>query len=152
MRKFLVTALMLALSIPALAHAVVRTNSGMSESAPGKYETYRLQVPVKKEIATVQVELFISKGLSVGNFMPIPGWTRSLEKDSSGIVTTVTWKGKLEPMEFARFLFSAKNPAVEGDLSFMVEQTYADGSIVAWKDAAGPTPASKVKIVEPAKK
>jgi len=152
MRKFLVTALMLALSVPALAHAVVRTDSGTSESAPGKYETYRLQVPVEKEIATVQVKLFIPKGLEVGNFMPVSGWTRSFEKDSSGIVTTVTWKGSLEPMEFVRFLFSAKNPASEGDLSFVVEQTYLDGTVVAWKDAAGPTPASKVKIVEPLKK
>jgi len=148
MRKFLVAALMLALALPALAHAVVRTDSGTSSSAPSAYETYRLQVPVEKDIATVQVKLFIPKGLSVGNFMPLPGWTRSVEKDSSGTVTTVTWKGKLEPMEFARFLFSAKNPASEGDLSFVVEQTYADGTVVAWKDAAGPTPASVVKIME----
>ncbi len=152
MRKFIITALMLALTSPIFAHAVVRTDAGTTESAPGKYETYRLQVPVEKEIATIQVKLYIPKGLVVGNFLPVPGWTRSVEKDSSGSVTTVTWKGTLEPMEFARFLFSAKNPALEGNLSFVVEQTYADGTVVAWKDAAGPTPASVVKILEPAKK
>jgi len=151
MRKFLVTALMLALTSPALAHATVRTDSGASSSAPGAYETYRLQVPVEKDQATVQIRMVIPKGLSVGNFMSVPGWTRSVEQDSSGAVTAVTWKGKLEPMEFARFLFSAKNPAEQGVLSFVVEQTYADGTVVAWKDAAGPTPASVVKIVEPPK-
>ncbi len=131
----------------AAAHATVRTDAGTSESLVGKYETYRLQVPVEKELATTQIKLIIPKGVSIGTFMQTPGWQRSLERDASGALLSVTWKGTLEPMEFVRFLFSMRNPAEATELKWAVYQTYADGTVVAWDDSSDKTPASKIKIV-----
>ena len=145
MKKFITLAL--ALLLPAaLAHAVVRTDAGGTESLAGKYETYRLQVPVEKDSDTTTVRLALPAGLKLSGVMPLPGWTWSAEKDANGDVTAVTWTGDLKPMEFARFYFQAVNPADPATLAWKVDQTYADGTVVHWDDTDPATPASKTTV------
>ncbi len=145
MRNFLsLTAAVLASA--ALAHATVKTDVGTSESLAGRNETYRLQVPVEKNVATTEVRMIVPAGVRIGTFMPIPGWTRTVEKDASGNITAVTWRGRINPEEFQRFLFSARNPADAGTLAWKVYQKYADGSVVAWDDSSADTPASKTAV------
>ncbi len=141
-------ALVAAVTTITLAHATVKTDVGLSESKVGVYETYRLQVPVEKPIATTQVKLYIPAGLTISTFGQLPGWTRTTEKDANGLITTVTWKGQIAPEEFTRFMFSAKNPDAPTTLLFKVDQTYADGTVVKWADEnpKGETPASRVEI------
>ncbi len=131
-----------------LAHATVKSDMGLSESKAGSYETYRLQVPTEKPLDTTEVKLFVPQGLTISTFQALPGFDRSVEKNADGIITTVTWKGKIGQQEFQRFLFSAKNPAQPTTLLFKVYQTYSDGSIVKWEDEdpKGQTPASRVEI------
>jgi uncharacterized protein YcnI len=131
-----------------LAHATVKSDMGLSESKVGSYETYRLQVPTEKPLDTTEVKLFVPQGLTVSTFQSVAGFERSVEKNADGIVTTVTWKGKIGQQEFQRFLFSAKNPAQPTTLLFKVYQTYSDGSVVKWEDEdpKGKTPASRVEI------
>ena len=142
---------LLALSTAALlsfaaAHAVVRTEAGLSESKAGASETYRLQVPVEKDMATIQVRMVVPAGLKVTRFLPVPGFVRSVKTDSAGLITEITWRGRIGPMEFQRFLFSATNPADAGTLAWKVYQTYADGSVVSWDDSDPATPASRVTV------
>jgi uncharacterized protein YcnI len=61
------------------AHATVRTDAGTSESLVGKFETYRLQVPVEKEMATTQIKMLVPKGAVIGTFMQSPSWQRTLK-------------------------------------------------------------------------
>ncbi len=131
-----------------LAHATVKTDVGLSESKVGGYETYRLQVPTEKPMDTTEVKLFVPTGLTVSRFQPMAGFERSVEKNADGLITTITWKGKIGTEEFQRFLFSAKNPAQPTTLLFKVFQTYSDGSVVKWddEDPKGKTPASRVEI------
>ena len=141
------TALLAALLISfSGAHAVVRTEAGLTESKAGASETYRLQVPVEKEVATTQVRLVVPAGLTVTRFLVTPGFVRTLKTDAAGRITEVTWRGRIAPMEFARFLFSATNPADAGPVAWKVYQTYADGTVVAWDDSDPATPASRVTI------
>lgn len=130
----------------ALAHAVVRTDTGGTESRTGSFETYRLQVPVEKDVATTEIRLIVPAGVRVSTFQPVPGWTRQVEKNASGVITAVIWRGRLQPEEFQRFLFSARNPADAGTLVWKVQQRYADGSVVAWDDATPQTPASRTTV------
>jgi uncharacterized protein YcnI len=131
-----------------VAHAVVKSDKGLSESKAGSYETYRLQVPVEKPMDTTEVKLFVPQGLAVSTFQALTGFERIVEKNADGIITTVTWKGKIGQQEFQRFLFSAKNPDKPTTLLFKVHQTYSDGSVVKWEDEdpKGKTPASRVEI------
>ena len=130
----------------AAAHATVKTDTGLSESKARGYETYRLQVPVEKDMATISVRLLVPAGLKIGNFMPVAGFTRTVKTDASGTVTEVTWTGTIAPMEFQRFLFSAANPADASTLACKVYQTYADGTVVSWDDSAASAPASKITV------
>ncbi|MGY2893318.1 DUF1775 domain-containing protein [Deinococcus sp. UYEF24] len=130
----------------ASAHAVVRTEAGLAESKAGASETYRLQVPVEKDVATTQVRLVVPAGLKVTRFQVMPGFLRTVKTDAAGLVTEVTWRGRIAPMEFARFFFSATNPADAGTVAWKVYQTYADGTVVSWDDSDPATPASKISI------
>ena len=153
MFKRLIAPVMTALAIAAtaaFAHATVRTDMGTKESKVGAFESYRLQVPTEKPMDTVEVKLMVPAGLTVSNFGIVPGFERSVEKDAAGVITSVTWKGKIGQQEFARFPFSARNPAKAGRLWFKAYQKYADGSVVAWdvEDEKAQTPASFVDIKE----
>ncbi|SEJ84960.1 Uncharacterized protein YcnI [Deinococcus reticulitermitis] len=131
----------------AAAHATVRTETGLSESKPGVTETYRLNVPTEKEISTTQIRLVVPAGVSVTRFQVTPGFTRTVTKNADGLVTEVVWKGRVAPMEYARFSFQARNPAAPGDLTWKIYQTYSDGSVAAW-DGQDPErgPASVVTL------
>ena len=147
MKKLSVLLSIAALSLtPALAHAVVRTETGAAESAVGASETYRLNVPVEKDVNTTAVRLVIPTGLTITRFQVTPGFTRTVKTDAAGLVTEITWTGTIAPMEYARFFFQARNPEAAGDLSWNVYQTYADGSVVAWDGVDPQTPASKTTV------
>jgi len=71
LRSFLLTAA-LAIAIPALAHATVRTEMGLSESKAGASETYRLRVPSEKAMDTIALRLVVPVGLTISNFEALP--------------------------------------------------------------------------------
>ncbi|GGO31462.1 DUF1775 domain-containing protein [Deinococcus humi] len=146
MSKLLALSAALLLSFAA-AHATVKTEMGQSESGAGKSETYRLQVPVEKDIATTQVRLVVPAGVGVSRFQVTPGFARTVTRNADGLVTEVVWTGNIAPMEYARFFFHAKNPEAAGELVWKVYQTYADGSVVAWDDTQPDTaPASHTTV------
>ncbi|GBF06636.1 nuclear export factor GLE1 [Deinococcus aerius] len=140
--------LFLALLLPvAAAHATVRTETGLTESKASASETYRLGVPTEKDVDTTQVRLLVPAGLTITRFQAMPGFTRTVTLNSAGLVTEVTWRGRIAPMEYARFFFQARNPEGAGTLSWKVYQTYADGSVVAWDDTdPEKAPASKTTL------
>lgn len=129
------------------AHATVRTEAGLTESRVGVTETYRVNVPTEKEISTTQIRLVVPQGVAVSRFQVTPGFTRTVTRNADGLVTEVVWKGRVAPMEYARFYFQAKNPAAAAELSWKIYQTYSDGSVVAWDDAdPARGPASKTTV------
>ncbi|WP_394650588.1 DUF1775 domain-containing protein [uncultured Deinococcus sp.] len=131
----------------AAAHATVRTETGLTESKVGVSETYRLNVPTEKEIPTTAVRLVVPAGVTITRFQVLPGFTRSVVKNADGLITEVTWRGRVAPQEYARFFFQARNPAQPGEVAWKVYQTYADGSVVAWDDTnPEQTPASKTTV------
>ncbi|WP_018465105.1 DUF1775 domain-containing protein [Calidithermus timidus] len=131
----------------ALAHAVVRTEMNLAESKVGVSETYRLQVPVERPMATVEIRMIVPEGFVLTRFLQTPGWERSVVKDANGLIKEVTWKGRLEDGEFVRFVFQGRNPQTPGTLVWKVYQKYEDGTVVAWDDSdKEKAPASKVEI------
>ncbi|WP_019008800.1 DUF1775 domain-containing protein [Deinococcus aquatilis] len=145
-KSLMLTAVLAALPLAA-AHATVRTEAGLTSSEIGKNETYRLNVPTEKEISTTEVRLVVPAGMTITRFQTMPGFTRTLTKNAAGLVTEVIWKGRIAPMEYARFMFTARNPETAGVVSWKVYQKYSDGSVVAW-DNSDPeqTPDSKITI------
>ncbi|SMB92451.1 DUF1775 domain-containing protein [Deinococcus hopiensis] len=146
MFKRVISTLLLTLLSLAAAHAVVRTEAGLTESTAATSETYRLQVPTEKNVATTGVRPVVPAGMTVTRFQVLPGFVRSLKINGDGLITEVSWKGRIAPQEYARFFFQARNPAQPGPVSWKVDQTYADGSVVAWGDTSPDAPASKTAI------
>lgn len=130
----------------AAAHATVKSDTRTSGSKSGADETYRLQVPVEKDMATTQVLLVVPAGLKTGTFMPVPGFARAVKTDINGMISEVTWEVRIQTLEVQRVLFSAQNPADAGTLLWKVSPTCADGTVVSWDDSDPSNPASRVTV------
>jgi len=111
-------------------------------------DLFTLAVPTEKEGArTTSVELTPPQGFGIDSFVPAPGWKRTVQQTGSGeeaVVQKVTWSGGSVPTgEDAVFSFLASTSGT-GTYTFVVRQTYSDGSIVDWtgpesSDSPAPT-------------
>jgi uncharacterized protein YcnI len=130
---------------PASAH--VEVDNG-SQPAKGGYGIVQLIVPTESDTAsTVGVSLTLPKGVDLpeARTLPVPGWTATIETEAAGNgqrVSRITWKaadkaGGIKPGEFGEFAFSAGPwPENVDTVSLATEQTYSDGTVVAWKEIA----------------
>lgn len=130
---------------PASAH--VEVDDG-SQPAKGGYGVVQLIVPTESDTAsTVGVSLTLPKGVDLpeARTLPVPGWTATVESEAAGNgqrVSKITWKaadkaGGIKPGEFGEFAFSAGPwPENVDTVSLPTEQTYSDGTVVAWNEIA----------------
>jgi uncharacterized protein YcnI len=141
----------LALLAPAAASAHARVSPAVS--VKGELQLYSLAVPTEKENATTnKIVMTVPSGFGIDSFVPPPtGWTQQVKQTGSGdaaVVTQVTWTGGKTPTgQDSLFQFLAQ-PASAKTYTFLVQQTYSDGSIVNWSgsessDAPAPTIAVK---------
>jgi uncharacterized protein YcnI len=144
-RSLVVGALLVGVQGMASAHAVVYPKQVVA----GSYEKFALRVPNEKEIPTVKVKVEIPAGFVVSRVQPLPGWTYTFTKDSSGNVTAIEWTGgEIGAAEFQEFIMSGKAPAQPGKTSWKAYQTYKDGSVAEWTGPSdAKTPASIVEVV-----
>jgi uncharacterized protein YcnI len=122
----------LVLTSSAFAHARVSPPVSLAKAL----QLYSLTVPTEKaNLATTKIVLTVPTGFGIDSFVPAPGWTRQLQQTGSGdnaVIQKVTWTGGRTPTgEDSLFQFLAQ-PASAGTYTFQVQQTYSDGSIVAW--------------------
>ena len=109
-----------------------------AEAPAGSNQSYTVRVPSEKETPTIKVRVEFPPEVVVSRFMPKPGWTRDVEKDTAGKIVAATWSGgKVASDEYEEFGFIARNPKETGKISFKSFQTYGDGEIVAWANAEG---------------
>ena len=144
----LVIAVVLVLAPSALAHARVSPAVSLS----GELQLYSLAIPTEKEgLTTNKIVMTVPKGFSIDSFVPSPGWTRSAQQTGSGdsaVVQKVTWSGGSTPTEDDSLFQFLGEPASPGTYTFLVQQTYSDGSIVDWSGSeSSPAPAPTIKAV-----
>ena len=116
----------------ASAHARVSPPVSLAKTL----QLYSLAVPTEKaNLATTKIVLTVPQGFGIDSFAPSPGWQQQIQQSGSGnnaVITKVTWTGgKVPTGEDSLFQFLAQ-PSKPGSLTFQVEQTYSDGSIVTW--------------------
>jgi uncharacterized protein YcnI len=129
----------------AIASAHARVSPAVSLS--GKLQLYSLAIPTEKaNLTTTKIVVTVPKDFGIDSFVPAPGWKQVVQSTGSGdsaVVQKVTWTGGDVPTgEDSLFQFLAQ-PAKSGTYTFLVEQTYSDGSIVDWsgpESAAAPAP------------
>ncbi|MDO6851474.1 YcnI family protein [Priestia megaterium] len=132
----------------ASAHVVVYPQ----EATQGSYEKFTVRVPTEKDIPTTKVKIEIPKDVEVSRFEPMEGWKYDIQKDSSGLITSVTWTATgegLSSTEFGEFNMQGKVGDNAKKIVWKAYQTYKDGSIVAWEGPAdAETPASITTVVK----
>lgn len=134
MKRFCVTAAVLVL-VPGLAfaHVTVRPR----EAKPGVEEKYTVRVPTEGQVATTSVFLEVPEGITVIDVPHPEGATHEVKRDGGRIVG-ITWTKEIPPKQVAEFVFTAKNPAAVGQITWKVQQRFADGKSSNW------TPGTKV--------
>ncbi|WP_029325674.1 YcnI family copper-binding membrane protein [Priestia aryabhattai] len=132
----------------ASAHVVVYPQ----EATQGSYEKFTVRVPNEKDIPTTKVKIEIPKDVEVSRFEPMEGWKYDIQKDSSGLITSVTWTATgegLSSTEFGEFNMQGKVGDNAKKIVWKAYQTYKDGSTVAWEGPAdAETPASITTVVK----
>jgi len=143
-------AAVLALALPAAAFAHAHLSPPVVVAGEG--QVFTLAVPTEEEDATTtSVKLTPGEGFSIGEFLPSPGWKRTVDSTGSGeeaVVKSVTWTGGAVPTGEAtslQFLGTAKD---QGNVTFDVEQTYSNGTVVTWDgDESSDTPAVTIEAL-----
>ena len=124
-----------------------------SSTATGSYSLLTFQVPNESATAgttAVRVEIPADRPLASVSWEAVPGWTASVQKGAlpapvtqgdltlTEAVSSVTWTAdpgtSVGPGQFARFLLSVGPLPDATTLSFPVDQTYDDGTVVRWAD------------------
>jgi uncharacterized protein YcnI len=130
---------------PAAAH--VRVDDGLAPPKGG-YGVVRLIVPTESnDASTVALTVTLPQGvdLATARTLPIAGWTATVDTEAVGNsqrVTRISWRavdkaGGVKPSEFGEFTFSAGPwPENSDTVALLSDQTYSDGSVVAWNEIA----------------
>lgn len=152
-RLALTVSIVAAVALLAPAAASAHATVSPAVSVKGKLQLYSLAVPTEKENATTaKIVMTVPSGFGIDSFVPPPrGWTQRVRQTGSGdaaVVTQVTWIGGKTPTgQDSLFQFLAE-PASAKTYTFLVQQTYSDGSIVNWsgsESSDAPAPTIEVK-------
>ena len=144
-----VAAVALVVAAAASAHAIMSPAVAKANAL----QQFTLSVPTEKEgLTTTKVELTVPPSFAIDSFEPPPaGWTQQTQSKGSGeeaVVQQVTWSGGHTPTgQDSVFRVNASIPK-SGTVTFLVRQTYSDGSVVDWNGPeSSDTPAPTVEAV-----
>jgi uncharacterized protein YcnI len=119
-------------------------------SRPADLQLYTVIVPTETDAPTREVALKVPEGIDFLLVKETPGWKVELERRDDRI-DVVRWTGTAGVSQFAEFRLIARNPILEGDMSWKITQTYGDGETVRWIGAEGSEfPASITRLSESA--
>lgn len=146
MKRVIPIAAMAAL-VPAVAWAHVSV--APREAKPGVEQQYSVRVPTEGQVATTSVYLEVPEGVTITDVPHPEGATHEVKKAGNRIVG-ITWTKEIPPKQRAEFVFKATNPTGEGQITWKVQQRFADGKFSDWTPgtkltntpAAPPTPAA----------
>lgn len=128
MRRVIPIAAIAAL-VPAVAWAHVSVTP--REAKPGVEQQYTVRVPTEGQVETTSVYLEVPDGVTVTDVPHPEGATHEVKKDGNRIVA-ITWTKEIPPKQRAEFMFKATNPAAEGQITWKVQQRFADGKSSDW--------------------
>lgn len=120
-------AIVVDLTTPAFAHVIV-TPATVQTAA---WQTFNVSVPNEKTDPTVNITLNLPAALQHVSPTVKPGW------DITATSTTITWSnGSIGVGMRDDFSLSAQVPSNPTTLEWKAYQTYADGTVVSWDQAA----------------
>ena len=135
-----------ALAPAAASHSIVLPFS----SRPADLQLYTVVVPTESDSPTTEVALKVPDGIDFLLVKESPGWQVKTERRDDRI-DVIRWTGSAPLDSFAEFGLIARNPILEGPISWKITQTYGNGEVVRWiGPPASEFPASVTHISETA--
>ena len=135
-----------ALAPAAASHSIVLPFS----SRPADLQLYTVVVPTESDSPTTEVALKVPDGIDFLLVKESPGWQVKTERRDDRI-DVIRWTGSAPLDSFAEFGLIARNPILEGPISWKITQTYGNGEVVRWiGPPASEFPASVNQISETA--
>jgi ketosteroid isomerase-like protein len=126
----------------AFAHVTVTPR----EARPGVEQQYMVRVPTEGQVVTTSVYLEVPDGVMITDVPRPEGAMHEMKQDGNRI-TAIIWTKEIPPKQRAEFVFKATNPAAEGQITWNVQQRFADGKSSHWtpgtkltKTPASPAP------------
>lgn len=164
----LITVALLGIAGPASAHVSVSS----TDVAPGEFGKAVFRVPTESETASTTklvVTLPTDTPFAFVSAQSKPGWkvtvaeaklakpTKVGDFELTKAVRTITWTSTgagIPPSQFDEFAISGGPFPDAEEISFSAEQTYSDGTVVAWdqvpkSDTEPEHPAPTLKLTEP---
>lgn len=129
MRTRLATLTALTVLTPAIAFAHVTLQPRASK--PGIEEKYTVRVPTEGQVATTAVVLEVPEGVTVIDVPHPAGATHDVKKTGDRVIS-ITWTKEIPPKQSAEFVFTARNPSSGAQVTWNVQQRFADGTSRAW--------------------
>jgi len=129
-------------SIAAITTASAHVEASSTDAVRGGVALVSFQVPNESTNGAATTTLTVDlTGVSAVRIEAKAGWSAKLDRDSSGVVRSVTWtaapNGGIAVDQFGVFRISAKLPDADA-VSFPATQTYADGVVVKWDQPSAP--------------
>ncbi|HEY1213791.1 MAG TPA: DUF1775 domain-containing protein [Bryobacteraceae bacterium] len=116
-----------------------------AESKVGVTESYQVTVPTEGKSSTVRVELVVPAGVELVSVADAED-PHEVRKGEAG-TSVITWRGEILPGFARQYAFTARNPKIGSEISWVAHQYFADGTVADWADVPGSKrPASVTKL------
>ena len=126
-RLTVLTAAFMAAPLLVFAHVTVAPR----EAKPGVEQQYTVHVPTESQVATTSVYCEVPEGVTIIEVPHPEGATHEVKKDGNRVVA-ITWTKEIPPKQRSEFVFTARNPATEGQITWKIQQRFADGKSSNW--------------------
>ena len=129
MKTWLITFAALAVAASASAHVTVAPQ----QSAAGATQIYKVRIHNGGNAPTASIELQIPAGVTIESVAPAPA-AKSTTAKTGDRVSTITWEIAVPPGKYVEIAFTAKNPSEGNQLTWVIRERSADGSVTDYTD------------------
>jgi uncharacterized protein YcnI len=114
---------------PVITHAHVSITP--RASTHGATEKYTIRIPTEGKVATTGADIEFPAGVIVEVVQAPAGWKYELKRQDDRIVSMAI-QADVKPGEFIEVGFVARNPRSGGNITWILRQRFADGTVTDW--------------------
>jgi uncharacterized protein YcnI len=100
-------------------------------STHGATEKYTIRIPTEGKVATTGADIEFPAGVIVEVVQAPAGWKYELKRQDDRIVSMAI-QADVKPGEFIEVGFVARNPRSGGNITWILRQRFADGTVTDW--------------------
>ena len=100
-------------------------------STHGATEKYTIRIPTEGKVATTGADIEFPAGVIVETIQAPVGWKYDVKRQDDRIVSMAI-QADVKPGEFIEVGFVARNPRSGANITWILRQRFADGTVTDW--------------------